>query len=97
MWCEHINLGWVGNVDSEMKEVFVMNGVNIHFDKSLSPWIFCPICGTPRPKEKSLVEKVIEAMDKAGGVVGGPLSTYEKTMEAMAQAAIDTIKREEGK
>lgn len=26
----------------------------------ISDWMFCPICGTPRPKEKSLVDKFME-------------------------------------
>lgn len=51
-WCEHTFTG-------------ILSG-QLRLDSGTGPcvqddWNFCPICGTPRPKEKELWEKMKEA------------------------------------
>lgn len=55
-WCEHIikkpeNSFWTP------QHYFIQNSIE-------RGWHFCPICGTPRPKAKTLEEKFREVFDK---------------------------------
>ena len=52
-WCEHCIHSPMPN---DRKE-FHLKGMMIYCDK----FNFCPICGTPRPREKSLAEKFEDA------------------------------------
>ena len=58
VWCEHIswmngtcsiNSGWWQYSDTHKSFAIELSVIQINF---------CPICGTPRPKEKSLAEKL---------------------------------------
>ena len=55
-WCEHVF--WGKSIDGS-NEGWSLCG-DIQFSKELN-WKFCPICGTPRPVEKSLAEKFYES------------------------------------
>lgn len=45
MWCEHMKPGSIWHFDSPNKPWF-------------DQWKFCPTCGTPRPKEETLRERL---------------------------------------
>ena len=49
-WCEHIKPEYDGKVLNFM-------GVHAGWPDQKGHWNFCPICGTSRPKEKTLAEK----------------------------------------
>ena len=53
-WCEHMQSG----------KVFC---IEVGHLKDLQAWHFCPICGTPRPTEKSLSEEFKTIINSLSG------------------------------
>ena len=66
-WCEHIRYS---KNDSEYQGDWILNDKHGTFidhkdNYVISPWICCPICGTPRPVEKK-VELPLKVMYLTG-------------------------------
>lgn len=55
-WCEHTKPGKVFEIPNWLNPRVIHAG----------DWNFCPICGTPRPQEKSLEQKFKEFLDSEG-------------------------------
>ena len=82
-WCEHCMTSRNEMTTFKMVEGYI-------------GWNFCPICGTPRPKEIGLREKLVEQIYKYFDEK--PIHPLSKDMDmvALADIAIRTIKEHEG-
>lgn len=86
-WCEHIQ--W----NKRIKE-FVEKGyehyTNMPRNVHEVDWKFCPICGTPRPTPKPLVERLADVIN--GAMNDDPEALWSEKRIAAAQAALDFLR-----
>ena len=87
-WCQHLR--W--NCRSkEWVEAGYESYTNMTRHVHENSWNFCPICGTPRPKEKTLAEKFGEFLFDSKNIMKGGVA------ENLARIAEDHFKGESEK
>lgn len=87
VWCEH------SVICEEIGALQKLTADTVYVSKS-SSWKFCPICGTPRPKQSSLVEELAEELyAKAPDFEHNDLRNYKsKYWINLSETAISFLK-----
>lgn len=80
--CEHID--W--NAASKLEVTYKRGGVAVHEPN----FLFCPLCGAPKPVEKELWEKLRDAGISSQGFIG---QDYWKAMAEISRTHFEGEKR----